>query len=163
MNGRRSEEVRGGGFLSWGSAVSWAGAGDGLSWGGRWIGRVRSSERGQGILKVRDFTLIKIVKKKKTHVLPWSKTFFYFFIFFLFELQFFFLKLKYEVACHVRYFLYWKKTVNHVIIFHLTLNGKDYFDTRLKGWGPIWHNWKIRDQFNTKAKCWRPKRYLNLI
>ena len=162
MNGRRSEEVRGGGFLSWGSAVSWAGAGDGLSWGGRWIGRVRSSERGQGILKVRDFTLIKIVKKKKLTCCHDQKLFFIFLFFFIWVAIFFF-KLKYEVACHVRYFLYWKKTVNHVIIFHLTLNGKDYFDTRLKGWGPIWHNWKVRDQFDTKAKGWGPKRYLNLI
>ncbi len=38
MNGRRSEEVRGGGFLSWGR---------------RWIWRVGGSDRGQGILKVR--------------------------------------------------------------------------------------------------------------
>ena len=32
----------------------------------------------------------------------------------------------------------------------------------MKGWGPIWHNWKVRDQFNTKTKSWGPKQYLNL-
>ena len=31
MNGRRSEEVRAGSFLSWGAAFSWVGAGSGLS------------------------------------------------------------------------------------------------------------------------------------
>ena len=45
-----------------------------------------------------------------------------------------------------------KKTVSHVSIFHPTLNDNDHFDTRLKGWGPIWYNWKIKDQFYTNAK-----------
>ena len=59
-------------------------------------------------------------------------------------------------------FLILKKIINHVSIFHPTLNGKYHFDTRLKGWGLIRHSWKIRDQFDTKAKGWGLKRYLNL-
>ena len=55
-----------------------------------------------------------------------------------------------------------KKTVSHINIFHPTFNSKDHFDTRLKGWGPIWHSWKVRDQFDTKSKGWGPKWYLNL-
>ena len=36
------------------------------------------------------------------------------------------------------------------------------FDTKVKGWGPIWHSRKVMDQFDTKVKGWRPKQYLNL-
>ena len=56
-----------------------------------------------------------------------------------------------------------KKKISHVSIFHPTLNGNDHFDTRLKGWGLIWHSWKVMDQFDTKAKGWGQKWYLNLI
>jgi hypothetical protein len=84
--------VGGGGFLSY--------------WGRRWIGRVRGSERGQGILKVRDFRLFNLIKKrgkKKKKKKKKTDVIFRFFFFFKCELAFFF-KLKYDVACHVRYF-----------------------------------------------------------
>ena len=45
-----------------------------------------------------------------------------------------------------------KRLVSHVSFFHSTLNDNDHFDTKLKSWGQIWHSWKVRDQFDTKAR-----------
>ena len=77
-------------------------------------------------------------------------------------MYFFIIKIWFGILRHT--FLILKKwTVSHVSIFHPSLHGKEYFDTRLKGWGPIWHSWKVMDQFDTKAKGWGLKRYLNLF
>ena len=41
-------------------------------------------------------------------------------------------------------------------LFHQILNDNDYFVTKLKGWGSIWHRRNVKDQFNIRAKGWEP-------
>ena len=58
-------------------------------------------------------------------------------------------------------FLLLEKDPLAMSVFSIQHCCKDHFDTRLKGWWPIWHSWKIRDQLDIKAKSWEPKQYLN--
>jgi hypothetical protein len=39
----------------------------------------------------------------------------------------------FELTYHVIFFYYFNQTVSHVSIFHPSLNGKDQFDTKMKG------------------------------
>ena len=70
------------------------------------------------------------------------------------HLIFFFLMMWHDTLVFINILI---KSVSHVSIFHPSLNHNDHFDTMLKGWGPIWHSWKVRDQFNTSAIGWGPK------
>ena len=39
----------------------------------------------------------------------------------------------YILSWHAMSFFFFNQTVSHVSIFHLSLNGKDQFDTKMKG------------------------------